>query len=377
MNLDDESLLTAYLDGELTPRELARVDAALQSDPSLVARLGELARVRELVAGLPHPAPPFDVSQAVVQRLASSRSRRHILARLGSRRNSYLEVALSAAAVFLAAGFVGYLAVLRDLHAPGRAERPATVAVAVAPAAPEVRPAIRPAAHVASRTNRRAVPRESDARIAAEDSAEFQAMIDSPNLKRVFYVVDAVGGHADERVGQFVDSMPRADSMYACLTIVPNVSVDAKHPGGAKVYAVALTEPELQQVRDELRGSFPGAVEESEPDPSVVTQLAEIGQVSVRPGTLVADLESPADSEDGIKAIMHEPVADRQEPNDAPEEEEGPTPEQLRSAPAPYVERRRASPSPANPGRAEAARVALERMRRNKANIVLIWVASR
>lgn len=395
MNLDDESLLTAYLDGALAPRELVCVEEALRTDPRLVQRLAELARVRELIAGLSRPQPPFDLSQAIVAQLASSPVRPRGRVRLGAWQTSYVDVALAAAAVFLAAGFVGYLAVLRDLHAPRPLAEPAAVPVAAAPAtlpAPVVveRPKTRPEPIAVVRKAQGGSRREAGADLAADDQAQFQAMIDSPNLKRVFFVVDTVGGRGDERVGNLVKSMSGADSVYACMTIVPDVVVDPKHPGAAKVYAVALTDPELEQVRNQLRTTFPNAVEESDPDASVVTQLADIGQVSVLPGTAVADLESPAETDlriDAVKGRLDPNAASDAAPRVLPS---GPTPEQLLSAPSHYVDRHqpRSGDAPAavargaesRPGQAPARErvvAAPERPRRNKANVVLIWVASR
>ncbi len=57
MNLDDESLLSAYLDGELDAEGRSAVEAALLSDAGLSDRLRELSAVRDLIAGLPRPAP--------------------------------------------------------------------------------------------------------------------------------------------------------------------------------------------------------------------------------------------------------------------------------------------------------------------------------
>ncbi|MDR3638718.1 MAG: zf-HC2 domain-containing protein [Isosphaeraceae bacterium] len=384
MNLDDESLLTAYLDGELSPSELLRVEAALRSDPSLAKRLSELARVRSLVAGLSHPLPPFDLSATIVQRLSSSPVHPSVFTRPGPRRASYAEVALCAAAVILATGFIGYLSLLRDMHAPAR---PAgQVPVAVAPVPPSTvspvvteRATARPRAVASTKKSPRVSPREASARLAPEDQEQFQAMIDSPNLKRIFFVVDAVGGHAEERVGELVDSLPRADSLYACMTIGPNVVVDPKHPGGAKVFAVALTDPELRQVRDDLSKTFPGAVEEADPEPSVVVQLAEINYVSLLPGTAVADLENPAAAEARIAAVKRRHEGD---PEEVPEEPEpGPTPEQLRSAPATFVDRRQSekegSPLAAAPASGMAPVSSPVSSGRVKPTIVLIWVASR
>jgi anti-sigma factor RsiW len=385
MNPDDETFLTAYLDGELAPAELARVEQALRSDPNLADRLGELARVRDLVAGLPRPPAPFDLSASVVRRLAPAPARVRRFGPRGGRFASYWEVALSAAAVFLAAGFVGYLALLRDLHGPAkRAGRMAVVsapapapAPAAAPAVAE-RPAARPRAQPSARKGGRVSPAAAGTQVTAAEQEQFRAMIDSPNLKRIFFVVDAVGGHAGERVGELVDSLPRADSVYACMTIVPNVVVDPSHPGAAKVFAVALTDPELRQVRDQLHEAFPNGVEEAEPDPAVVTQLADVGQVSLLPGTAVADLESPAETEARIA------IKDRHD-GDPVEGAEGAeaalTPERYRSAPAPYVDQRRRGAGPALAARPPAGGLgpapAPGRGRADRPAIVLIWVASR
>ena len=55
MNLDDESVLSAYLDDELDAARRRQVAACLQSDPRLVQRLRDLALIRDLVAGLGSP----------------------------------------------------------------------------------------------------------------------------------------------------------------------------------------------------------------------------------------------------------------------------------------------------------------------------------
>src|SRR4051812_21809563 len=56
--LDDESLLSAYLDDELDPAGRLEVESALLTDPRLAEMLHELAGVRELLAGLPRPEVP-------------------------------------------------------------------------------------------------------------------------------------------------------------------------------------------------------------------------------------------------------------------------------------------------------------------------------
>ncbi|MBU6172611.1 MAG: zf-HC2 domain-containing protein [Planctomycetes bacterium] len=58
----DESLLTAYLDGELSPTDAASVQAALAESPALQQMLLELTRVRELLARLKQSSPASERS---------------------------------------------------------------------------------------------------------------------------------------------------------------------------------------------------------------------------------------------------------------------------------------------------------------------------
>ena len=76
MSTDDESLLGAYLDGELEPEQRLAVESSLSTDARLAAMAQRLAAVRELVAGLSRPASP-DVSLEVMRRVHRvSRDRR-------------------------------------------------------------------------------------------------------------------------------------------------------------------------------------------------------------------------------------------------------------------------------------------------------------
>ncbi|QDV32439.1 anti-sigma factor family protein [Tautonia plasticadhaerens] len=76
MSQFDETLLSAYLDGELDPESSRRVEEATRADPRLDRMLRELSQVRGLVAGLNRPPETPDVSGAVVDRIARSRARR-------------------------------------------------------------------------------------------------------------------------------------------------------------------------------------------------------------------------------------------------------------------------------------------------------------
>lgn len=84
MMLDDESLLSAYLDDELGPSDRQRVELALRDDPGLVRKVAELRRVRDLVAGLPRPSAPDDLALRVVVRIDQKRHYRTLLIATGS-----------------------------------------------------------------------------------------------------------------------------------------------------------------------------------------------------------------------------------------------------------------------------------------------------
>ena len=74
MNLDDESLLSAYMDGQLDPDQHQAVESALLSNPQLSEQLRSLTILRDLVGGLSRDVS-VDVSFAVLERIRSARRR--------------------------------------------------------------------------------------------------------------------------------------------------------------------------------------------------------------------------------------------------------------------------------------------------------------
>lgn len=128
---------SAYVDGELSAQEAARVEAAVEADPALAAALHELRATRELVRGLPRASAPEGFSRRVISRA----ERMHLLgapATAGPYRSFRWITAAAAAVVLLAAGLGAFLLINAARApdgetAPGKADQ---TRLARGPAAP-------------------------------------------------------------------------------------------------------------------------------------------------------------------------------------------------------------------------------------------------
>ena len=75
MSSDDDTILSAYMDGQLDSDQQQQVESALVASPRLAENLRALTAVRDLVAGLPRDTG-VDVAPEVMRRIRSlSRSR--------------------------------------------------------------------------------------------------------------------------------------------------------------------------------------------------------------------------------------------------------------------------------------------------------------
>ena len=79
MTIDDESFLSAYMDGQLSLDQQQAVESALIADPQLGEELRRLTLVRDLVAGLSRDVP-VEVSSRVRRRVRGRSRLRRILA---------------------------------------------------------------------------------------------------------------------------------------------------------------------------------------------------------------------------------------------------------------------------------------------------------
>ena len=127
-------------------------------------------------------------------------------------------------------------------------------------------------------------------------------MLESPKLRKILIVSDVIGGDAGRQVGDLIDKTPRRSATYGRFTVSQGIILDPEHPGEATVFAVVMDDLELRQFRSRLNESFPESIKETEAGPEVVTQLAEVGQVSVYPGTTVASVYVPEGPVPALKA---------------------------------------------------------------------------
>jgi anti-sigma factor RsiW len=306
MSPNDESVLSAYIDGELDPLDRRAVESSLASNPRLAEEVRRLSAVRDLVSELSRPVGP-DVSGEVLRR---------VCVRLGRRRPWIMSPrALPWAACALAvSALIGLLVVLPALrrHPAARNDVEEKVAVRPAPTPPR-EPARVGEAHVASSRQPAAVgtgapvehpaiePRTGDASLkialrGAEsgeplDHRRLRSLIDDPRLHRVFFVTDQIGESVENQVASFVERTSQRN--FLKITVSEGIIIDPLHPGKATVFAVVLDETQLDPFRKGLMEEFKDRVQDQEVDPAVAMQLADIGQVVSLPAHPIADVTIP------------------------------------------------------------------------------------
>ena len=77
---------------------------------------------------------------------------------------------------------------------------------------------------------------------------------------------------------------------YFKITIAQGIVIDPRIPDEATVFALVVSPNELDTLRNRLRAALQNQVQESPVDPTVVTQLADIGQVQACPPSPAADM---------------------------------------------------------------------------------------
>lgn len=290
MTLDDESLLTGYLDDELDAAERQAVEVALQADPALADRLRELAGARDLLGALSRPRCPVDLSAAVSSRVERARSSRAM-------RRRVFPVLISVGAIAAST-----LAVAFRLPGPAAAPGAAPVApggpISVAetkPAAPAAtNPApepVTPAVEVAQSPTvvKPAAPAPDPATLAQEeDLRKLRDLLSREGVHRVLILTDVID--APKELARIIEGTARKSADFARIYVHQGLAVDPEHPEEATVFAMVM---DGQERRD-----FLAKIEKFRPadagvKPEVLAQLGEIQDASWFRGKAAAGLGSP------------------------------------------------------------------------------------
>jgi len=303
MTLNDPSLLSAYLDGELEPDERLSIESALVRDPELAEQFRQLTAVHDLLATMPRPVAPIDLAPAVDAALAAGPRRPH-------RRLSAGNLGLLGLAASLLLGLALALAVAvprlaptplgpAPVSAPTIALAPVTEVADLTPSEESMPPQTLAQAPGSSVPPPDRAGEEASRR--QHDAETIRAMLDSTRLRRVLFVTDVIGGEPApspntlSRVEELVQKTPRTEATYGRITISQGIIIDPQHPNEATVFALVMNDQELEIFQKRLAQSFPQQVEECGADPAVVTQLADIGSIAVLPGTGASAVVIPRD----------------------------------------------------------------------------------
>jgi len=119
-NIDE--LLNAYLDGELSQRQIVELHRLIKNDPELARRLRQLEKVKNLVTSLPRERAPEqmleDIKTVLEKRSLLSPASEHTVHRKGAKYLLARKVLSAAAMIALVAGL---LAVIYSIVAPENA----------------------------------------------------------------------------------------------------------------------------------------------------------------------------------------------------------------------------------------------------------------
>jgi hypothetical protein len=354
MNFDDESLLSAYMDGQLDPDQNRAVESVLSSNPQLSEQLRTLTILRDLVGGLSRDVS-VDVSFAVMERIRSPR-------RGWVRLPATIPWPTGRGRVLQAAGLLGIAASMmivatvalsipsalwhRGTNAPKNPTRhivsnaPSPVTNSRPIPVPTVADSPNPASSSSSSESREPgtvkisdIPHlspHSEINDLAEhrELEHVRKMLDSSNLHRFFLVRAGRDGTARQQVASVVEQTTHFN--FYKITISHGIVIDPRHPEEATAFALLVNPKELDNLKERLNAALPDAVEETDDEPRIVMQLADVGTVQAYQATPSVTIPRVAVAlrAKGPEGQDH-PAAEIQATN------ERPTVEQEQSAPVP------------------------------------------
>jgi hypothetical protein len=332
MNLDDETLLSAYLDDELDEAGRLHVEEALLGSPRLAQQLRDLALVRDLAVGLGRPAPSYDLSAPVLNRIAgrlpggfplhhrlvrhvSSRTRRLLL---GAGLATAAAAVLMAVTLALVVGPGGPLAPpARPVSgvasaAPTTAAHPVVAERGGSPAiasAPKDGPTAvdSPVMLAQEGTSAPAAPAAGLAapeREGKEDRQFLRRLLDRPDVRRIVIGVDVIDDAAD-KVSAILERAGLKKPSFGRLSVAQGIVFDPDRPGRAIVFAFVADDPEqeylVSRIKTQLGDGADLEVEDHPLDARLTTRLAGVVPVEVSQGVIATLGEAPANTKIALR----------------------------------------------------------------------------
>ena len=303
MKLEDETLLTAYLDGELDAAGRNLVEAAINASPGVARRLRDLAEARDLVEGLSRPAARRDLSEIVVRRLDSPVSPWAFRIRVGrvvAPRWLVAGSTLSAAAALVMcltlADYRKRSDGMKVASAPaGRPGRSSTHDLPKTPAPTDT--GTDPRAEVPGEGEILAsgdgpTPTEAD-RAALQE--RFRRLLEGKRVRKVSIPIERRPGRERslDRLQKTIEETPRKEAETARLTVDAGLGVDPSAPQGATVFGLVVSDREYTVLVRRLAEQFGGVPRESTPSPSELMFLADLRDVSFFEGRPAGMLAAP------------------------------------------------------------------------------------
>jgi hypothetical protein len=304
MTIEQDFLLSAFLDGQVDPEEKRRAEAIVASDPAAAETLHSLAVVRDLVASLSRPPAP-DVSAEVLRQIAANAGRPRRWKTWAPYVGRSLGASGLAASVALLV-FMGSQVRSRRLSQEFDIPRtPPPIASAIPASTPPPAPITATATSARTEIADVGPPKpvtstastvDPSVAIAAPRPVQFdkprgfRELWTASGPRRDFVVTPGEGESTTEAVATLLGQSTHRD-FYKI--VVPAKSGGTPVDGPAVAFAATLDPNEFTTLRRRLESQFGNRVEASDADPEIAGLLADVGHVTAASAAPAADVVIP------------------------------------------------------------------------------------
>ncbi len=257
MKLEDESILSAYLDDELDAAERRLVEDALGDDPDLARRLDDLRWVRDQVAGLSRMPASDETALNVV--VAIDKRRRYSL------------LMLTTAALATAAGLFLALLPPRFFHSPDHVPGGLLLTNKGTPAGPQD-----PVGSEDPPPPERPAPGTGAVLLTEGPARDRLSKLEGASARRLIVPVANLDAGTIGRLDRDVHELARLRPEYVRVPLPESQTADPEHSGPAVVFALEAHPEELEPLLARLSNSpvLQGTIRADKPGPEVLRALA-------------------------------------------------------------------------------------------------------